>query len=333
MNWRIFILALLTVASASAAYYLLSSRPQLDQPQSAPVLRGLTEDAATISEVRVSDAQGIRFSARLVKDQWQATHLDSDATFPVNQTRLRDLVEKLTQARIAERKTSNQAYYDRLGVGDIDNAESASVRVTLMTATTRYSLIVGKASEHGQGQFVRERGAPQVLLTDTVIPLPRTTTDWLRQDIVPFTADEITQISIDNGEENVMLLNRADDQQWIWAQRPEERELRYPSVLTDTVLNMVAINFESVMVFRPDHFKNKSDLTTITFMLSDGRQIEAWLSGADDNGNHQLRLLADNASWLSNWVFTLAPYQAEALTPHADTLLKSVPAEPEATDG
>ena len=330
MNWRVIILTLLTAGCATGAYYILSEKPVTDLSATTQFLYGLSEDAASISQVTIEVSEGERFSARLINGQWQATHLADKQTFPVEQARLQELVEQVTQSRVVEGKTSNPDYYKKLGVAPLNDADSNSNLVTLTAATSRYAFHVGKASAHGSGQFVREKGAARVLLINNVITLPRTSTEWLQQQIMPFSVNELTRVTVATPEDADRVFVREQDDRWLWQAQEETQTLRYPTVINDALTSMLALDYETVTEYERDKWQRLDEIASIRFELGNGQQTVAHLSAASEVGNHRLWIESKNSdNWLNNWVFTIAPYQAEALLLEPGNLVITNQASPE----
>lgn len=330
MNWRVIILAILAASCAGAAYYILSEKPATELSATTRFISGLRDNAAAISEVIIEDPQGIRFSARRMNGQWQATHLADNQTFPVDHAQLQKLVEQVTQARVVERKTANPEYYARLGVASLDAADANANLVTFMAATSRYTFHVGKPSVHGSGQFVREEGAAQVLLINNVITLPRTPTAWLQKHILPRSVDALERVTIMKSQQPDMRLVRGPDEQWRWYTLEEPQTLRYPTVVNDAVTSMLTLNYESVSAFQRAHWEGLDQVATIRFEFNDGQHRVVHLSAADEVGNHQLWVeSSDTDRWLNNWVFTVASYQADALMLDPKSLVMMPQTSPE----
>src|SRR5690606_27063134 len=70
-------------------------------------------------------------------------------------TKIRGVLRGLADARIVEEKTSNPAYYDRLGVSDIDSAEARGIEVAAFAGDEPLvAVIVGDSAGGGQ-HYVR----------------------------------------------------------------------------------------------------------------------------------------------------------------------------------
>lgn len=322
MNWRVIILAILAASCAAGAYYMLAEKPAADLSATTQFVYGLSEDASGISQVTIEVPEGVRFSARLIDNEWQATHLAENQTFPVDHAQLQKLVEQVTQARVVERKTSNPEYYTRLGVASLDSIDANANRVTFTAATSRYAFHVGKPSAYGSGQFVREKDAAQVLLINNVITLPRAPTDWLVQQVLPFSIDELTRVTVTMGQQADRVFVRDQNQQWQWQAQDESQALRYPTVVEDALTSMLALSYESVTTYQNAQWESLDEIASIRLEFVSGQQRVVHLSAADEIGNHQLWVESINTdAWLNNWVFTVAPYQAEALMLEPDNLV------------
>ncbi len=319
---RMIILAILAAGCVGTAYFLLIDNPQGQPSSSQLLLRGLSKDAAGISQIEITDADGEVFSARLIDGTWQATHLAENQTFPVQQSALKSLVEQLSQARVIEKKTANSDYYERLGVADPNDSGGGSRQVTLIGVLSRYTLYVGKPSDYGSGQFVREKDEAHALLINTVINLPRTPTDWLQQSVMPVSPDNVSRVVITRRGQADMTFARDATGTWEWLEQDAQASLRYPTVLNDAIAAMLDLSYESLTPYQPQNWPEENGHATLQLTQTDGQQLTLHLRPTASGANYQLWIEDGPLSGdLSDWTFILAPYQANALLLQPDNVL------------
>lgn len=196
--------------------------------------------------------------------------------------KIRQLLLQLAEAQILERKTSNPAYYHRLGVEQPgEGAEGAGVPVTLHGPTPVVSLIVGdRETRAGSGTYVRRSDEPQSYLVDAELDAGEDADDWVEVDIIDIDARLVREITINHADGESLRLLGIDGRLTL-AELPQGRELSGPAATDPIGRALESVKLEDVV---PEaEFDGGEPVAVSTYRLSDGRVItvRAWQRDAD----------------------------------------------------
>lgn len=323
MSMRVLILGIMVAASSGVAYWLTTQEDKTQQQTQSVLLSGLQKQASAVNAIAIENASGVVFSAKQENGQWQATHLDTQLTFPVDLAPMSALVSAMSQAQILEQKTAKADYYDRLGVEGLAAPDAQSSMVTLSTGKQQWKLLVGLAASSGLGNYVRDPQKPTSYLIDQNITLPSGKTDWLSHDILPFNADAVASIRIDVNNKKAVWLVNSGERGWELDGQSLNETLLYPTVVKQTVDSMMDLQFEDVKPYSQNQWDKHVLIGDVVFTLQDGSEVFAYLSEADEQGQHLIWFSTpDSPSWISDWVFTLSEYQSKAYLKSRSDLLQ-----------
>ncbi len=144
-------------------------------PTLAKDLNGATN--VTITKAGTQPAVSLRGQA----DHWTVAQRDD---YPVDLGKLRKLLLALSDAKIAEQKTSNPASYQAIGVDDPAAAGAIGAEIKVSTRGAVYSLIVGKPM--GDGNFVRRSGEAVSYLVTPTISIDADPRSWIDPKLFEF---------------------------------------------------------------------------------------------------------------------------------------------------
>ncbi|WP_218311908.1 DUF4340 domain-containing protein [Alteromonas antoniana] len=327
MSIRVLVLTTLVALSGSVAYWLGSERDEESgQIQSQAWMKGFSEQASAINSVTISNPQGVIFKASQQNGEWMANHLDTMQSFPVDRQALGELVGALRNAQVLEPKTANPDNYTRLGLEALDVPDAQSVLLELATGKQKWSLIVGDSASSGLGQYVREQGRAVSYLIDTTLSLPRSSIDWLENEVLPFSDQDIEKVVVAFNRQPEMTLTRSEGdvaEPWIWEQQPRDSSLAFPGVIAQTIGQMTPLQFTDVAPYVQHQWEQQVLIGDIVFTLGDGSEIFAYMTEADDEGLHKIWFSTpDSPHWVSDWVFTLNEYQASVFQITSEQLLQ-----------
>ncbi len=328
MSARILVLTALVALTGSVAYWLGTEREQKSaEVQSQAWMKGFSDSASAVNSITISNAQGVVFKATQQNGEWMANHLDTIQRFPVNRQSLGELISALREATVLEPKTSNPENYARLGLESLDNGDAQSVLLEVATGKQEWSLIIGNPASSGLGQYVREQGRAVSYLIDTTLSLPQSPSDWLEDDVLPFSASNIEKVAMAFNRQPEMTFTRSDDdvaQPWTWEQKPRNGTLMFPGVIAQKVDQMAEFQYSAVAPYVQHQWEELVLIGDIVFTLSDGSEVFAYMTQADEEGMHKLWFSTpDSPHWVSDWVFVLNDYQASMFQVSAEQLLQS----------
>lgn len=328
MTTRLLVLTVLVVLSGSVAYWLGMER---DDPstavQSQEWLKDFASSASAINRIAVSNAQGVVFRASQQNGEWMATHLDTMQSFPVNRQSLGELISALRAATVLEPKTSNPDNYARLGVEPLENSDAQSVLLELATGKQQWALIVGNTASSGMGQYVREQDSAVSYLLDTTLSLPLSSTGWLEEDVLPFSARDVAKVEIAFNRQPEMTFTRREAgdvaQPWEWEQKPRNGTLLFPGIIAQKVNQMAELQYTAVAPYVQRQWEQQVLIGDIVFTLNDGSKVFAYITQPNQEGQHKIWFSTpDRPHWVSDWVFTLSEYQASLFQVSRDQLLQ-----------
>lgn len=257
--------------------------------------------------------------------------LASRGGYPADLEKVRNLVEALSQVKIAETKTSKPESYGRLGVQDVDAPGSGSTLVTLkagpevaasmivgLTPTTRGDVPMQQALP---GVFARKAGEAQAVLLEKNIEVPKGVTGWMKSDILALEAQRVRSAVLvqaaeavasgaaaDAPEETLKLSKQApEDANFEVEAIPAGRALRSPNAPGPiaTVLSYVTIEDAAPI----STVEGLTPVSKGTFKTFDGVVIETRLFTRDGKA----------------WLTLAASYEAPPMP--------EVPTAPEAAEG
>ena len=226
MSSRHFSWLLAATVLIGALVVLLPGRTSKDSEiEVQALLPGLAEQVNNINEVQVISAGNQRVATLQRKDdRWVIAEFQD---YAANWTELRELLAALAKARIVEPKTANPEYFSRLGVSDVDDAESEATLLKLKGEQLDMAILVGNSAEGREGHYVRLADGDRALLVDQQLDLPAEAKDWLQRDIIDVSDAEVVEYSLHFADGSVIAAAKAsaDDEDFKLQGIPEGREV------------------------------------------------------------------------------------------------------------
>jgi hypothetical protein len=245
----------------------------------AELLPDLTEQVNQVSGLRLSGAGGeLLWEISRQDEQWT---MDSRGGYPVDFTRVRELLLKLARAQKLEPKTSNPSLYERLGVQDIGEAEAEGLLLEVQGTNPPIALIVGRANATSDGNFVRPSGEAQSWLVDVALPIQREPVQWLQRELAKVPVSRVLRVEILHAGGNRVELVRNDEpgSDFKVGNLPRGREQGF-SYMADAAGALLSdLRFDDVMPSSelplPD---DEGEISRARFELEDGLvyRIDSW---------------------------------------------------------
>lgn len=239
-----------------------------------PLLPGLAEQINDIGWLRLTGPGGEVIATLERGDtRWQ---LREAGGYPADWERLRSLLVALSEAEIIEPKTANSAYYDRLGVQDVEREDAAGVRVEFAAETGLPAVIVGNSAQGRDGSYVREQGAAASFLVDRRLELPREREAWMERTVVDIADGEVVEVGIVHPDGEVVAARKvsADDEDFELQGIPGGREIRSKWTVNSLAGSLSSLTLDEVM--HADQF-DWSDATRFRLLTADGLEVEVEL--------------------------------------------------------
>ena len=177
-----------------------ASAPKVDVADRAqPVVPGLKEHLNDVSGLTfVGAGDKTLFTLRREKDGWSVVE---KSNYPVDLTKLREYLLKLSQATVLEEKTSNPKRYAELGVDDVKDASATGVRIDIAGLAQPTKLIVGNFNgAGGGGTFVRKDGDAQSWLAAGNLTVAKNIGDWEKRDLADIAASRIGSVTLTSAD-------------------------------------------------------------------------------------------------------------------------------------
>lgn len=202
--------------------------------------------------------------------------------YPADIGKIREALRSLADARIVEEMTSNPAYYDRLGVADVDSEEARGVELSAFAAGAPQATVIIGDAVGGEQQYVRESGEPTSYLVDVALDVTAAPSDWLDRLIIDIPSTQIESVSIEHPDGETLRVFKASAEQTNFdvADIPEGRELSYPGVANVIGNTLRDLRLEDVRPAADSESDEDGDAadqsrTTAAFRTFDGLVVTA----------------------------------------------------------
>lgn len=305
----IYILIIAAILALAAGVWLVQ-QPDSNKLQSQLLFKDLSQFANDLHSVEIENAQGVVFSAKKSGDSWLATVAPQLPTYPVSQEQLATLVTSLVQLKLIEPKTSKTKNYARLGLQDISNIDSLASLVRLKTSDHSWSVLVGNNVSFTEGSYVRRPKNQQSWRTNKTITLPLDKFSWLKQPILPFTAEDIVAISRVDKVNWQMV--KQDDGNFNLTHSSADSTLKYQGVLEAMAASVSSLNFEKLLVSDEVSYLSQNILAEFELEMAQGDLIRLVVSEMD--GNHLVSFPTEfpNEYW-HNWHYQVSNFSAQQI--------------------
>src|SRR5690606_2118145 len=189
--------------------------------------------------------------------------------------KIREVLRGLADAKIVEEKTSNPAYYDRLGVSDIDSADARGVEVAAFAGDEPVATVIVGDSVGSNHRYVRIGGERTSHEVDAKLEVPRTVRDWLDRTIVDVPSTRVASVTIEHPDGETLRISKNDSGQTNFDVHdiPEGRELSYAGVANSIAGALRDLKLDDVRQAADD--AEDAPKTTTTFRTFDGLVVVA----------------------------------------------------------
>ncbi len=186
--------ALALIAIIAAVIVLLPKEKKVESRVLFPELN--LEKLNQVTKVNVQSNQENIELTRDAARGWILPQLDG---YPADGTKIRQLLRTFLEAEKLEKKTSDSAYYTRLGVDDPKNSKASNTLVSLTADAFHYDLILGNfSSQLSQGQYVRKLDEDESWLINRRFNVSKILNEWLDTQILHLEREDILQIKIND---------------------------------------------------------------------------------------------------------------------------------------
>jgi hypothetical protein len=275
-----------------------SSAPQSDvAAQAKPLLPGLKEHVNDVSGITLTGAGNkTLLTLRRDKDGWV---IAEKSNYPVDMTKVREFLLKLSQATLLEQKTSNPKRYAELGVDDVKDSDAKGVLVDIAGLPQPSKLIVGNYNGGGGGgTFVRRDGDAQSWLANENLTVAKNAADWEKRDLADIAATRLRSVTLTSGDGKTLKIykDQPSDANFKIADVPKGREASSEFAannLGSTLANLKADDVAAAKDMPPSDKPNKAQ-----YVAFDGVHIDTtlWQKDNKDYAQFTASLDADAAN-------------------------------------
>lgn len=203
-------LAMVVVASAGLAWWLLDRQAQGDEVSGALALPGFAARVELIDRVEVLGAGATTLV--LIEKSGGTWRMPDRDGWPANQREVGSALFRLGQAKRIEAKTADPARHARLGVEDVAAPDANGTQLRLSGGEGEpVRITVGNNHPSLGGSYVRLGDEPQAWLLDEDIAPARSAPDWLDRRLLDVPMARIDAIRVTPADGRAFSLARVDD--------------------------------------------------------------------------------------------------------------------------
>lgn len=335
-KWLLPLAAVLVVA----AFFL---RPQSDQAQATgglliPELAGELESIEKVEIVTANNNVAIELNR--VDGAWGIAQRGG---YPIQFDRLRSILRALAQLKTAEAMTSNPAYYDRLGLVDVAeaNSEAKAIRLYKANGEKVAGLLLGNSIYRGGNElsYIRLEGDAQSWLVQGGLDLWMSAVQWLDKDLLNTPRAQIVRVNVTHPDGEVLTVQRELSADGEYAKDlsvlnvPDGEELLYPSIGNSPAEVLQNLRLEDVQTAASFTWQTDNIVTTeltrkdglVVTARAERRETEYFLALAVTYNGDNADLAAEVEKLnkrFAGWVYELQPYKYQALAKRMRQMLK-----------
>ena len=344
------VLCVLGVVALAGGWYFGTARQPAEQTSVASgtlMFPGLTAKLADAARIEITHQNKTIALVRLGNKPGSPWGLAQRDMYPVQATKLREMLTALTDLRLVEPRTTDPAMFSRLGLADANDTQSTSdlLRVYDSKANPIAELLVGHRRVRTAGNvpdevYVRRPNDMQTWLAEGSLEVDADPLLWLDRDIMNIDHARIASIVVHRGDTELDFAAKDGKLVLTGGENPPKLE---DYKLDDLDRGLELLTFEDVT---PDKdaaaAKVGAPIGTSVFTTTDGLAVhvtvlkgekDIWARfSADGTGKAKGEAAKLNAK-LAGWTFQLGSWKQAALTPDLDTLKAAPPAPAAAPNG
>lgn len=238
---------------------------------------GLKDAINEVNAIRViKPGNKTVFSIARIDDRWQVKEKDD---YTANVGKIRELLLKISQARITEQKTSNPDLYKRLAVQDIgiedDESRTRQLEIEGLNNSPVRLIIGGTPSNGADATYVRHAGEESSWLVNVALEIDGDPLNWLDRTVMDIPPEQVYRITINHKGSQPIVLQRtsADDLSLILQNIPQGRK-QATGVGNTVAVAIAGLSFEDVAQASKFDIDNNSQ-SSIRYETFDGLVIDA----------------------------------------------------------
>jgi len=189
---RFTALLIAAVLAISGALYLTARRNSQRETQNVALLPGLAGELNTVTSLSVRRGSAAPTVTVHEKDgRWTVAERGD---YPADVSKLRKLLQALSDAKIVEQKTSDQTRFAIIGVEDPGLPGAAGTELGITAQDGKHAVIIGKPI--GEGNFARRSGENTSYSVEPAISFETEPRYWIEPKLTDITAANIQSVVI-----------------------------------------------------------------------------------------------------------------------------------------
>jgi len=263
--------------------------------------------------------------------------------YPVDAKKLRELVIKLGETELIEKKTSNKDLYGQLDLGDpkAKGADAKLVRLSDAKNKTIAEVVIGKERREAfgsgkAGTYVRTPGAAQTWLAKVELNASMDVVDWVQPTFFRLDEQKIASISVKEGEAAIYRIERGEKKKdeklaaFEFADVPEGKKTKQNVRIDDFLKGLRTLEMKDVRAAKDAD--KKPDMTA-EVTLSDGAKYKVGMKREDKKRWMTVSVLANGkdeaaakavAEATKGWAFEIPEWRAAQAFKKADDIFETV---------
>ncbi len=279
MNARTLLLLAIAAAVALAGGFWATSvrEPVAASGIAAPLVPGLEEKINEVAAIRVySVAEDPAVTISRSDTAWLVEQKDG---YRADHGQVRKLLLALADARLLEEKTSNPAYYPRIGVQDVAEGGNIGIELDGMASPR---LIVGNSESFRDAFYTRRASEATSWLASGDIVAQADPMQWLDREVIDLPAAQVAEVEVvhADGETLRLVKDTFGQPDFDVAGLPDDAELERANVANPIGSALASLRFDDVA--SEANLALPERTARVTWRTFDGLVVTADVSNVDD---------------------------------------------------
>jgi Domain of unknown function (DUF4340) len=189
---RFVALAVAALLALSAALFLSAQRNRSADVHGGALLPSLAGELNTVTSLSVR--RGSVTPSVTVRNQAGRWTVAERGDYPADVSKLRKLLQALSEAKITEEKTSNPASFTAIGVEDPSLAGATGAEISIAAQDGKHAVIIGKPV--GEGNFARRGGENTSYSVEPAVSFEAEPRYWIDAKLIDIAAPGIQSIEV-----------------------------------------------------------------------------------------------------------------------------------------
>jgi hypothetical protein len=203
---RFMAIAVAALLAISAALFLNAQRNRTPDVHGGALLPSLAGELNTVTSLSVR--RGSVTPTVTVHERGGRWTVAERGDYPADVSKLRKLLQALSDAKITEEKTSNPASFPIIGVEDPALPGATGAEISIAAQDGKHTVIIGKPV--GEGNFARRGGENTSYSVEPAISFEAEPRYWIDAKLIDIAAPSIKSIEVKPVAGAVYVIHRAD---------------------------------------------------------------------------------------------------------------------------